>query len=76
MKLELRNMRIRCEKAEKERNDMLMRRVASLDSSASTKTTTSEVCGTQFKVIRENPAVFRHSLCVILLNSYRNYKRK
>lgn len=43
LKLELTAMRMRCEKAEKEKNEMLLRRVASLDNSMSTKTTTTEV---------------------------------
>jgi len=43
MKVQLNALRIRCEKAEKEKNEMLLRRVASLDNTMSTKTTTSEV---------------------------------
>ncbi|XP_065208048.1 early endosome antigen 1 [Planococcus citri] len=50
LKLELSGMKMRCEKAEKEKNDMLMRRVASLDNSMSTKTTSSELTKLQEKI--------------------------
>ncbi|KAK7592726.1 hypothetical protein V9T40_007478 [Parthenolecanium corni] len=50
-KLELENLKIRCEKAEKERNEMLMRRVAFLDSSVATKTTAAESSKFHEKII-------------------------